>query len=190
MTATDRPNPRRGRLQLMLLALVFFGPLAIAIARYYGIGAPAGEAVNYGALLDPPLTLGAKAHFDTGLRSRWTLLVKASGDCDEACSRALIDIRQVRLATGREIDRIERALLLPAGADVAGETLEAHPGLVVLRQGAPPGDAVAEAFAAQPADHIYIVDPIGNLILRYPLQPERKLLLGDLKKLLKLSRIG
>ncbi len=190
MTATQQPNPRRGRLQLLALALVFFGPLTIAIARYYGIGTPAGESVNYGALLDPPVSLEAKAHFDTGLRSRWTLLFKASGDCDEDCTRALIDIRQIRLATGREIDRIERALLLPEGAAIAGDTLDAHPGLIVLRQGAAPGEAVAEAFAAQPADHIYIIDPLGNLILRYPMEPERKALLGDLKKLLKLSRIG
>lgn len=190
MNPSDQPDTRRGRLQLILLALVFFGPLAVAITMYYTGGTPEGDSVNYGTLLEPPLSLDARTHFDTGLRGRWTLLVKSSGDCGEVCSRALIDIRQVRLATGREIDRIERALLLPAGTSVSAETLEAHPGLVVLQSGDAAGDAVAGAFEAQPADHIYIVDPIGNLILRYPLEPERKALLGDLKKLLKLSRIG
>ena len=103
MNTSDQQGTRRGRLQLALLALVFFGPLAVAIAMYYTGGAPEGDSVNYGTLLEPPLALDARTHFDTGLRGRWTLLVKASGDCGEACSRALIDIRQVRLATGREM---------------------------------------------------------------------------------------
>lgn len=190
MSDNDQPDARRGRRQLALLALVFFGPLAVAIAMYYTGGPPEGDRVNYGTLLDPPLSLDARAHYDTGLRGRWTLLVKTAGDCGAECARALVDIRQVRLATGREIDRIERALLLPAGSEVGADTLEAHPGLVVLRAGEASGEAMAAAYEAQPADHIYVVDPVGNLILRYPLQPERKALLGDLKKLLKLSRIG
>ncbi|MEO0629820.1 MAG: hypothetical protein AAFY46_03715 [Planctomycetota bacterium] len=190
-TATEA-NRRRGRLQLILLALVFFGPLAVAIALYFTGGTRDGEGVNYGGLLEPPVSVEPKLHFDSGLRERWALIVKPSGDCDDACERALIDVRQVRLATGREIDRIERALLLSSGAALREETVDAHPGLIVLKAGSDArlATAIASALDALPADQIYIMDPIGNVILSYPMAPERKRLLGDLKKLLKLSRIG
>ncbi|MEL6948892.1 MAG: hypothetical protein AAGM16_02035 [Pseudomonadota bacterium] len=190
-TATEA-NRRRGRLQLILLALVFFGPLAVAIAMYFTGGSGNGDGVNYGSFLEPPVSVEAKLHFDSGLRERWTLIVKPGGDCDDNCERALIDVRQIRLATGREIDRIERALLLPAGVDLSAGTAAAHPGLVVLQPGPdkPSATAMTTALATLPAGQIYIMDPIGNVILSYPMAPERKRLLGDLKKLLKLSRIG
>lgn len=190
-TATEA-NRHRGRLQLILLALVFFGPLAVAIAVYFTIGTGDGEGVNYGSFVEPPVSVEAKLHFDSGLRERWTLIVKPSGDCDDPCERALIDVRQVRLATGREIDRIERALLLAPDATLTDDAAAAHPGLVVLQPGpnAPSAAAMTAALASLPTDRIYIMDPIGNVILSYPMAPERKRLLGDLKKLLKLSRIG
>ncbi|MEO1596707.1 MAG: hypothetical protein AAFS02_15805 [Pseudomonadota bacterium] len=192
MNTAAEANRRRGRLQLILLALVFFGPLAVAIAMYFSGGTQDGEGVNYGGLLEPPVSVEPKLHFDSGLRERWALIVKPSGDCDDACERALIDVRQVRLATGREIDRIERALLLSSGAALREETVDAHPGLIVLKAGSDArlATAIASALDALPPDQIYIMDPIGNVILSYPMAPERKRLLGDLKKLLKLSRIG
>ncbi|MEO0345982.1 MAG: hypothetical protein AAF229_06950 [Pseudomonadota bacterium] len=190
-TATEA-NRRRGRLQLILLALVFFGPLAVAIAMYFTGGTGKGEGVNYGRFLEPPVSVDAKLHFDSGLRERWALIVKPAGNCDETCERALIDVRQVRLATGREIDRIERAVLLTADAALAEDTVAAHPGLIVLqsRPDAASATAMTAALAGLPEGQIYIMDPIGNVILSYPMAPERKRLLGDLKKLLKLSRIG
>lgn len=180
---------RRGRWQLGLLALVFFGPLAVAIAMYFGgMGGSAGEAVNYGTLLRPPVTIDAKLHFDSGTRSRWTLLYKTDGDCDETCRKALIDIRQIRLATGREIDRIERYLISP-NAD-ANDLLKQHPGLIINNQLGETGIRMAAALDALSDRQIYIIDPLGNVILQYPTEPDRKEFLGDLKKLLKLSKIG
>lgn len=180
----------RGRLKLGLLALVFFGPLIAAILLYVlGIG-PGGAGVNYGTLLQPAVQLDARVHYDTGLRGRWTLLVKPAGACGADCVGALVDVRQVRLATGREIDRIERAVLLPAGIALPADAIAAHPGLVVLEGDNGAGAAVADALEPLRGDRIYIVDPVGNVILAYPLRPEREALLDDLDKLLKLSRIG
>lgn len=189
-TTPTTPDRKRGRLALAGLAAVFLGPLVVAIVWYVVGGGPAGGGVNNGAFIEPPVTLDAREHFDTGLRGRWTLLVKAGDACGKACADALEIVRQVRLATGREIDRIERALLLPAGVTPGDGIVDADPGLVVLRADRGPGAPVAAALDALPPDHIYIVDPVGNAILRYPLLTERKPLLADLKKLLKLSRIG
>lgn len=191
MTAPTTPDRKRGRLALGLLAVVFFGPLVAAIAWYFFGGGPVGGGVNYGELLDPPVTIEAREHFDSGLRGRWTLLViPAGGACDAACAEVLETLRQVRLATGREIDRIERAVLLPAGAPVDDRIPGADPGLVVLRADSDVGAPIAAALATLAPGHVYVIDPIGNAILRYPIRAERKPLLADLKKLLKLSRIG
>lgn len=185
-------NRTKGRWQLILLATVFFGPLIVAIAMYFGGSVkPTDDGqVNYGTLIAPPLSIDAKLHFDTGTRGRWTLLYKTSGPCADACEKALFDIRQIRLATGREIDRIERMLIIPAANADLTNILEAHPGLITDSGLGAIGAALADALTALPAEHIYIVDPLGNVMMRYDLQPDRKKLLGDLKKLLKFSRIG
>lgn len=184
---TESHETPRGRRQLLLLVAVFFGPLLIAIAMYYGgIGVGERASVNYGEFVEPAVTLEPKLHYDSGVRSRWTLLVKYSGVCDEACNRALIDVRQVRLATGREIDRIERALISDTPPARNAALAEAHPNLKLFDT----DSAFAQALAGLADRQVYIIDPIGNVVLRYPLTPERKAMLGDLKKLLKLSRIG
>ncbi|MEL7022492.1 MAG: hypothetical protein AAGL69_02025 [Pseudomonadota bacterium] len=184
----NQPDPKlakRGKTQFLLLALVFFGPLAAAVALYY-TGNIRGGQVNYGELLEPALSLDEKLHFDTGTRGRWTLLLVVGGACEETCEKTLIDLRQIRLATGREIERIERMVV--SDEPIAAEVIEAHPGLHVIG----PGENVALISAIQPLqrERVYIIDPVGNVILSYPTQPERKPFLKDLRKLLKLSRIG
>ncbi|MEO0574061.1 MAG: hypothetical protein AAF004_01270 [Pseudomonadota bacterium] len=178
----------KGRWQLLGLALVFFGPLLAAYFLYFSDSLDR-DSVNYGELLSPPVSLDAKLHFDTGLRGRWTLWVMPGQRCDKACTDALVTISQVRLATGREIDRIERALLV-SGDDALVANSDAHPGLHVFARNGHLGNAVATALDPLTMGHIYIMDPLGNVMMRYPFAPERKPMLGDLKKLLKFSRIG
>ncbi|MEM8547623.1 MAG: hypothetical protein AAGF46_05610 [Pseudomonadota bacterium] len=181
MTEAPSPNPRRGRWQLLLLAAVFFGPLVIATAMYYG-GFLRAAAVNYGTFVEPAVSLEPKLHFDTGLRSRWTLLVVAADECARDCEAAIETLSQVRLATGREIDRIDRALIAAAPEQAATDDA------ALVRFG--PTSELATALAPLPRDAVYIMDPIGNVVLSYPLDADRKKMHGDLKKLLKLSRIG
>ncbi|MEM7763546.1 MAG: hypothetical protein AAF290_05660 [Pseudomonadota bacterium] len=182
-------DTRKGRLQLILLALVFFGPLLVAILMYFGGAQPDGKQVNYGQFIEPPISLDAKLHFDTGLRGRWTLIYKTAAPCEETCERALIDIRQIRLATGREIERIERLLVSESAVDTDA-LLAAHPGLAISSSLATVSGELHRALDPLPAEQLYIMDPLGNVILRYDLEPDRKKFLGDLKKLLKFSRIG
>lgn len=182
------PQPARGRWQLLGLALVFFGPLLAAYWLYFSDGLER-DSVNYGTLLSPPVSLDAKLHFDTSLRGRWTLWVLPGQRCDNVCADALVTISQVRLATGREIDRIERALLTSPDDPLVSNS-EQHPGLHVFARNEVLGMELADAFGTLAMGHIYIMDPVGNVIMRYPIAPERKPMLGDLKKLLKFSRIG
>ena len=192
-------NRRRSRWQLLLLFVLFFGPLAMAWVLYYGSGdwRPEGRS-NHGVLIEPPTPLpetalalidGRSTEPDV-LRHVWTLLYIDGGVCAEACREALYRSRQVRIALGKEIDRVQRLYLYSGDkTDLAGE----HPDLIVADAESSGGLELVAAFPAnEPPDgeNIDLVDPLGNLMMRFPLDDDARDIFLDLKKLLKLSRIG
>ena len=187
---------RRGRVQFLLLALVFFGPLAVAAWLYLGAGDwRPGATTNNGSLVDPVITL-ATGPMDSGrggstpaelLRDQWSIVYLERGDCAAECRDALLRIRQLRLATGREIDRVQRVLLVDGALPAADWLATEQPGLVTAR---PSSHAEIAAQLAPLGNGIYLVDPLGNLILAYPPESEPKTVYEDLKRLLRNSRIG
>lgn len=193
MTTNDpgRDAQRRGRRNMLLLALVFFGPLLLAVLMYYGVFdlRPTGTT-NYGRLVRPPMVLPESATVPTGMRGHWTLLVPVRGDCDGACRERLAEIRDVRLVLGAEADRVERVLLSDAALSEPAWYADEFPGLTVVAPGSAGWDALHDAAAGLTVPGLYLVDPLGNVMMAYPPDPDQKLLLKDLKKLLKLSRIG
>ena len=182
------------RSKFLLLFGVFVVPVVAAYLAYFG-WRPAGHT-NYGELLKvTPLqqTAGA-AHDGTPfnletLRGKWLMVHVGPASCDAACTRQLYLMRQIRIAQGKEQSRIERLWVLTDAGTVAPALLRDHPGLRVWR---PAEAAFVEQFpAAQSrAAHIYLVDPLGNLMLRFPDQPDPKRMMKDLKLLLKASQIG
>jgi len=123
------------------------------------------------------------------LKGRWVLVTLDAGACDEYCRKKLWVMRQVRLTQGKDMQRVERLWLVTDGAPVAPDLAKEYEGTVVARAGA---GGLAAAFPAdgRSADHIYLVDPLGNLVLRYPDDPDIKGLARDLTRLLKASSIG
>jgi cytochrome oxidase Cu insertion factor (SCO1/SenC/PrrC family) len=189
--AVDPAAARRGRRNILLLALVFFGPLMLAALMYYGVldFRPA-STTNYGRLIDPPITLDPDATEPTGMRGRWTLIVPVRGRCESVCRARLQEIRDVRLVLGAEADRVTRVLLSDS-APPSGDWLSAEqPGLVVVSPGSGAWEPLWRVFEELTLPGVYLVDPLGNVMMAYPADPDQKLLLKDLKKLLKLSRIG
>ncbi|HMV40335.1 MAG TPA: cytochrome oxidase assembly protein [Plasticicumulans sp.] len=192
---------RRARLQLLLIIALFALPLAVAIGLF-GQWRPAGSA-EHGELLNPVRALSplsALATDDTPLapdflHGRWTLVYVASGsDCPALCRDALWRLRQVRLAIGRDIDRVQRLVLFASMPDDASRQWLAreHPGLAA---GAATTEARTEFTGGwrtdgRPGGWIYLVDPHGNLVLRYAADGEAGGMLKDLTRLLKLSQIG
>jgi len=173
----------RGRLKLLLLAAFFALPVAASFLVWWLDLAP-GAAGNYGTLLAPrPVALAPVA----ALKGRWILVQFDGGACDAACERKLYLMRQVRRAQGREMQRIERLWLVPDGVAPRAELRSAIEGTVV----APAGEA-ASAFPAErsPRDHVYVIDPLGNLMLRFPRDPEPMRVIKDLKQLLRASQFG
>lgn len=178
-------NPRkRGRLKLLLLAAFFTLPVAASFVVWWLDLAP-GAAGNYGTLIKPrPLALAPVA----ALKGRWVLVQIDGGACDAACERKLYLMRQVRRAQGREMQRVARLWLLGDAVPPRPELLAAIEGTVL----APAGGAPQDLFpaAGSPRDHVYLVDPLGNLMMRFPRDPDPARVIKDLKLLLRASQFG
>lgn len=181
---------KRGKRTILLIAAVCIAPVLASYGAYYLF--PRDRQVNYGTLLPTapaPSIEGAKsdgAPFRLEeLRGRWVLLAADPGSCDAACERKLYATRQARTMQGKEQDRIVRAWLVTDDVPPPPALLAQHPGLVVAR-------VPAGAPAALPggAGAIYVIDPLGNLVLRYADDPDIKGISRDLGRLLKASRIG
>lgn len=185
---------RRGRrVALLILALCAVPTVAAWLA--YFVWQPQSRA-NHGELMeprrlpDPELRLlDGKPFRLSQLRGMWVMLQIDSAACGEGCRKKLLYMRQARLAQGKDMDRVERVWLLTdlAAPDVALE--REFEGMRIARAGASP--VLAEFPAARSAtDHIYVVDPLGNLMLRFPRDPDPGRMAKDLARLLKVSRIG
>jgi hypothetical protein len=185
-----RPAPGSGRRTLFLIAALALAPIVASYVVYYGFPRPPG--VNYGTLLPTrpaPAIDGTRADgssFGLGdLRGRWVLLATGRGDCDPVCERGLYATRQARTMQGKDQERVVRVWLVAGEAAPAGALLARHPDLVAARVAPAALDALPGG-----AGPIYLVDPLGNLVLRYPADPDIRGIANDLTRLLKASRIG
>ena len=151
---------------------------------------------NYGQLLEPKQIPQAKLVLADGkpfaveqLRGRWAFVVVDAGNCDAHCEEKLWKIRQVRQAQGKDLGRVERVWLIDDGKDPPAHIGRDYAGTWMIQQGTKP---VLPVFAAERSnrDHIYLVDPLGNVMMRFPQAADPKLMIKDLARLLKYSRIG
>ena len=168
---------------LGLIFVVCAAPLVLAtFAWRFHWGTPA--TANYGELLPPRALAGAP--FDS-LRGKWLLVTFDAAACDPACEKKLFVVRQVRRAQGAGAERMERLWLVTDGAKPRPEVLAAIEGSHVE-----PARSARDlqAFPGEPRRYIYLVDPLGNLMMRYPADPDPARMIRDLERLLKISRIG
>ena len=189
--AAVRPKSGGGRRIVFLIAALSLAPIAAAFVVYYFF--PRQPAANYGTLLPtrpaPPIS-GIRADGSPfrleELRGRWVLLWGEPSGCGSACDKAAYATRQARTMQGRDQDRIVRALLLvgDAAPPVPAFTAQ-HPDLIVARVAADALDPLPGGSGA-----LFVIDPLGNLVLRYPDDPDIRGIANDLARLLKASRIG
>jgi hypothetical protein len=187
MSAVEKELRARNLRLLGMLAGLFLLPLALAFWVYYGTDWRPVKTVNHGELIHPARPLPAYADMPADLfHHKWTLVYIGDGQCDDLCRKALVVMRQTRLSLNNEMARVDR-VFLATGDCCAREYLEReHAGLKVL---AAPGDLSTFPGDAR-AQSLFIVDPLGNLMMRFDFQQDPKGLLQDLKKLLTLSHIG
>lgn len=192
---TGRAGPRRG--PLLLIAILFGAPLLFAFWLYYAGGEwqPAGRT-NHGALLEPIVSVDEGARSTplvelTGGASdgRWVLLYADDGPCGDDCLTALYRLRQARLMLGDEMSRVIRVFLHgPGRPDKVA--VDRYPGLITISD-----QGLGELLEAKrPADlaagGLYLVDPLGNLVMYFSPEIAPGDLVEDVEHLLELSRIG
>lgn len=182
------------RSKFLLMVGVFVVPVIAAYLAYFG-WRPAGHT-NYGSLLTPaPLqqtqgrALDGQPFTLDALQGKWVMVHVGPAQCDADCARQLYLMRQTRVTQGKHQSRIERLWVVTDAGRPDAALVQEHAGLHVWR---PESTAFIEQFPASQnrAAHIYLVDPLGNLMLRFPGNPDPKGIMKDLKLLLKASQIG
>lgn len=186
---------KRGRIKLLALAAFFALPVLAGYVVYFMGWAP-GNAANYGTLIPPRLLSEAtlvgvdqRPMKISEFHGKWLLVQLDTGACETYCERKLYFMRQVRKALGKDMSRVERVWLLTDAQAPKAALLEAIEGTHLAR---PREVGFIGEFPAERStiDHIYLVDPLGNLMMRFPRDPDPSRMLKDLKRLLKASRVG
>ena len=179
---------------MLAIAALCLAPFVAAMIAYY-YWQPQG-GMNYGELIparplsDPPLRhLDQRVFRLSELRGKWILLQLDQADCAAVCQAKLYDMRQVRLAQGREMERVERVWLILDEAPLETLLMREYDGTRMLRAA---GSPLLVEFppAGSVRDHIYVIDPHGNLMLRFPKDADPRKMNKDLARLLRASRIG
>lgn len=196
----DKAAQARGRRTLLGLAALFFLPLALSFWLYYQGGWRPSGSTNKGELITParplpdvPFTLpdGTTSARASVFKGKWTLLYIGAGGCDEDCRKALWTMRQTRQLLAEEMDRVQRVFVARTDCCNMEFLSKEHAGLEVVRADDPTtGDFFAKFPTTDATHSIYVVDPLGNLMMRFDVRENPKGLLSDMKKLLKLSHIG
>jgi len=201
MIESPHRSANRGRRQFLLVVALFALPLLGAVAWYALAPAIAPPPAAHGTLIDPaqpleefelPAPAGHAGPFTLeDLRGRWSLIHVVDGYCDEACAERLHFTRQIRTALGSDRQRVQRVVLAREGVRTPGlqSLLEEHPRLRIAEM-ADTGALRSQLPDDLPGGTVLLVDPLGNLMLRFGPGVKPEGMLEDLEKLLKLSRIG
>ena len=169
------PVNTRGRLKMLFILLVCAAPVLASYFMYYVVR-PEGRR-NYGELITPqrPLpsfnvtTPDGSVLPVNGLKDQWLLISVAGGACDAVCQQHLYLQRQLRESLGREKDRLDWIWLITDDAPIPAALEPALKGATVLRVSPPDLAQWLEAVPGQAlADHLYLVDPMGHWMMRFP----------------------
>jgi peroxiredoxin len=194
----DPQQRKRGRWMLWLVLLVCASPMIASYFTYYVLKPE--KRNNYGTLIDqrahpvPAMattTLDGKPVALGQFKGKWVMLMAAPGACGEACRKQLFAMQQLRKMQGKEMERIERVWLITDSEPLDTLVIREYDGTHMLRAD---GRAIANWLPADAgtsvADHIYMIDPLGHLMMRFPKDPDPRKVYKDINKLLKASSVG
>ncbi|MEJ5989815.1 hypothetical protein WG902_07430 [Ramlibacter sp. PS3R-8] len=171
----DEQRTRTGRWKMLVVALVCAAPVLASYFMYYVVR-PEGRR-NFGELVDPqrPIpsitgtTLDGQRVALPALQGQWLLVSVAGGACDAACEKHLYYQRQLREGLGRDKERLDRVWLIPDSAPVRDDLKPAlQQGTVLRVDPAQLAGWLTPARDRQLADHLYVVDPLGHWMMRFP----------------------
>ena len=192
---------KRGRWMLWLVLLVCASPMIASYFTYYVIKPE--KRNNYGTLIDqrahpvPAMattTLDGRPQALEQFKGKWVMLMVGPGACPDSFRKQLFALRQLRLMQGKEADRIERVWLITDREPLDTLIIREYDGTHMLRaDGATVASWLPADTGTTPADHIYLIDPLGHLMMRFPKDPqlqEVRKVYKDINKLLKASAVG
>jgi hypothetical protein len=195
MTRAVKTRWRR-YLPLYLLIAITTLPIAAAYIAYYVASPP--SRTNYGTLIEPqrrtpalPLTKLDGTAFDLReLRGKWVVVMVDGGDCDKRCADKLLMMRQQRTMTGKDRDRIERVWLITDEVPLSIMLMREYEGTHFIRAPLQPLRdflSLPDAADARLENHIWVIDPRGNLMLRWPKNADPNGVKRDITRLLSVA---
>jgi len=200
------PAKKRSILPLVLVFLCTLAPIVAAFVLYYNPQWWPEETSNYGTLIDPqrPMPSAQELQLTTldgqpfdlqSLKGKWLLVSVGEAACPESCARKLFITRNSHASQGKNVDRLMRVWFITDDAEVPAKVLEAYRGTVMVR--ARPEQLARfllarDTVAGQPGllDPIWVIDPLGNLMLQFPANADGVSVRKDISKLVYNSRIG
>jgi hypothetical protein len=175
-----------GRRTMLLVTALLALPFIVAFVLYWFEWRPA-KLANHGQLIEPPralpetgLTLVDGRPLPTAeLRRKWTLVMLAPNPCASACQQDLHQIRQVQVALNKEMVRLRRVLLGSSVADLRtdpalAEIQRSYPDLIIAAPSADETGVIWRTTLAGAGYRFYVIDPLGNVMMRYPEKPEMR----------------
>lgn len=190
---------------LLLVAFLFLLPVVAATTLYFSGWRPEGKSLQHGELLQPARPV-ADAELDTAdgkpyrlsaLRGKWVFVYFSTLPCTDVCRNNLYKMQQVRLAQGRDVTRVERVIIVAEASAASLRELAAHnPGLITLSAARTTLQSLAREFVSSQGTaldvpgRVYLIDPIGNLVLSYAPDADPTGMRKDLARLLRLSQVG
>ncbi len=203
---TNKPAVKRSLTPMVLVFLCSLAPIVAAFVVYLNPQWWPTDSSNYGTLLSPqrPMPAASELRLTTldgkpfdleSLKGKWLLVAADGAACPESCARKLFITRNSHASQGKNVDRLARVWFITDDAVVPDKVLEAYKGTVMVRVDP---DQLArfllarDTAAGQPGlqDPIWVIDPLGNLMMQYPAEADGERVRKDISKLVYNSRIG
>ncbi len=203
----DEVQIRKNKITMLLLFVMFIAPVFFAVYVFNTTTSDAYVTKNKGNLITPAIELkninlkyvgNNKPYNLIDQEHQWVMVFVDAGECDERCKRQLVVMRQTRLAQGGEYTRINRlyVMMQPQSTQFMKEVKDFHPDLDIVTGSQQQLNNVIQQFTLSDkvdvgnANRIYIIDPIGNLMMYYELDADAADIAKDLKRLLHVSQMG
>lgn len=175
----DEARTRTGRIRMLLVFAICAAPILFSYLTYYVIR-PQGTA-SYGELIEPQRDLPAIVAKDLNeqpvqlqsLRDQWLFIAVSGAKCEEACEKLLYVQRQLHKSLGKQQDKLDRLWLISDSAPVDAALVEALQGATVLRVDSKElSQWLSPSSGGELSDHLYLVDPMGRWMMRFPSHAE------------------
>lgn len=197
---SDQARTRRGRWKMIAIFALCAAPVIASYFTFYVVR-PEGRA-NYGELISPPRPLPGAAELPlvdlrgttvdpSSLKGQWLLVVVGASGCDKQCEDLLVLQRQLRETLGKERDRVDKVWFVTDDAPLRTELVAAVAAGVPVSILRAPREALARWLAPEAGhaleQHMYVVDPMGQWMMRVPARPDASKLKRDIDRLLRAS---